>query len=212
MLIYKKLNHLVHHERNDQYHDFRRIVINNPNFDSIKSDILRTFVDSYTIMPSLLQESNSKNNQNDFRNNFMNNQNNFMNNRSKLMNNQSKSPINVMNLLYDYDNEHDHLFDFNNLLPNGKSFFTSLANNKHNDEIVPFLLDHGVDHKKPDSNGIFPFEFALMLDSNECALELINSDNIDLTQKIQIKYDNEKDASNPKYTTYLHLAASSRLP
>lgn len=118
-----------------------------------------------------------------------------------------KSPIKIMKMLYDYDSEHDHLIDFKKLLPNGKTFFTSLnGKSQFNGEIVHFFLSHGVDPNKPDSNGIFPLEAALNFESIESAIELIKSNKIDFKQKIKIKNSkSEKD----EYTTYLHLAAQS---
>ena len=202
-------------------------ILKNPKFDSKKSDILKAFVDSYSVTLSIsktMQNQNANiNNPNNMMfnpnnmmfnpNNMMFNQNNVMNNQNNLINtnltdNQKQSPINVMNELYEYDKEHDHLIDFNTLLPNGKSFFTSMeSNNEYNGEITRFLLDHGADPNKPDSKGILPLEAAFNHSSNDCAFELINSNRINLTQKIKITYFKECDPSNPKYTTYLHLAA-----
>ena len=146
----------------------------------------------------------------------MNNQNrNNQNNaaQANVNDNESKSPIAVMDRLYEYDKGHDHLIDFHKLLPNGKSFFTSLIKyNDFNDEVTRFFLDHGVDPNKPDSNDIFPLEAALLSDSNDIAIQLINSGKVDFTQKIKVHYDDEGDQTNPKYTTYLHLAARFSSP
>lgn len=119
----------------------------------------------------------------------------------------NKSPINIMNLLYKYDKDHHNSIDFNNLLPNGKSFYTSLFDsNIYNDDICHFFLTHGVDPNKPDMNGVYPLEAAINFEYSGAAFELINSGKIDFNQKIKIK---NIDSEKPKYTTYIHMAAAS---
>lgn len=126
-----------------------------------------------------------------------------------IINNNSES-ANIMNELYNYDKEHDHLIDFTKLLPNGKSFFTLIAStllfqNEGDDcddidyvskkdlngvgDIVLFLLNNGVDPNIPDEDNFLPLEYAMLLNSYDFAHLLIQSNRIDFTQKVAIKED-----------------------
>lgn len=158
------------------------------------------------------------------------------------INKNNDDSVSIMNKLYDYDSKHDHFIDFSKLLPNGKSFFTSIASNylfDNEDEdvddfivivpdlsgvegIVNFLLDHGVDPNEKDKDDFSPFEYAILLNSSEFVHSLIHSNKVDFSQKVLVKrnffriYDNQYDdllqPSDSKIKTYLHLAARSKNP
>ena len=91
-----------------------------------------------------------------------------------------------MNKLLNYDKENSHLIHLNELLPDGRSFFTSIYSNYDEiDEVCNFLLDHGVDPNIPDKNGFYPLEYAITLDSIDFICVLINTNKIDFTQIVE---------------------------
>ncbi|KAK8842518.1 hypothetical protein M9Y10_026110 [Tritrichomonas musculus] len=125
-------------------------------------------------------------------------------------NDEDESLIQVMNKLYEYDKEHDNLIDFSKLLPSGKSFLTAFQSNTGSEEeAINFLLDHGCDPDEPDKYNVFPLQNAINSKLIGVINALVDSDKIDLQKQIPLLNDNEKDSSaKPKYTTYLHIAAS----
>ena len=71
-----------------------------------------------------------------------------------------------MNQLYEFDHSHYLLIAFNNLLPDGKSFFTSIEKDiTYINEVIDFLLDQNVDPNKPDKNGSYPLQKEIELSS-----------------------------------------------
>ena len=169
-------------------------ILNDPKFDSKKSDILNCFVQSYTVINDLSSYYHNNNNGDN-------------------ENQVDKSPITIMNQLCEYDKNHLNLIDFTKLLPNGKSFFTVIQRKSNYDKkICDFLLEHGCDPNEPDEDGIYPLSKAISIDSIEFVNALIDSGKVDLTKKIpynNIDRDpslNHPNRKIPKYTTYLHLA------
>ena len=201
-------------------------LLNNENFDSKKFNLVQAFVDSYSI------HNNDKNiiiDENTF--SPINIQmekilkdNDFINNNIANM----KSPMNVMNILYNYDLQHDHLIDFSNLLSNGKSFFTSIyTQSEFVGDIVNFFLANGCDPNKPDKFNVYPLEYAINKNSNVFVMNLMNSNQIDYSVEIcstesvtlvtEYKYllqsinreENKKIPNDVKGITFLHLAVIS---
>lgn len=81
-------------------------IINNPDFDSKKSDIVQAFRLCYSLPTKC----------------------NFINNFFHIVGNFVPFQINqVMAKLYSFDKEHDHLINFNELLENGNSYFTDVS-------------------------------------------------------------------------------------
>lgn len=122
--------------------------------------------------------------------------------------NNNEESMNIINELYNYDKENDHLIDFTKLLPNGKSFFTSIASTNlfeteedgfddldyvnqkdltNVSEIANFLIEHGANPDEPDDEGFLPLEYAILLNSFEFVNVLINSNKIDYSQKVSTK-------------------------
>lgn len=103
--------------------------------------------------------------------------------------------IEVMNLILDFDKQHANLINFKELLENGQSFFTVFFHDfKFIDKVSGFLLDQGVDPNAPDKFNQYPLENAIKLNSLNFVNSLLNSNKINLQQKI-------------KEETYLHIAA-----
>lgn len=120
----------------------------------------------------------------------------------------------VINRLYEYDAAHDHLIDFNKLLPNGKSFFTSISQSFDGiEKVSDFLLNHGADPNLPDINKCYPLMNAIEMDIEPLFLSLIESNKIDFSLKIPVDRFNNDNNSNEQravnFTTYLHIAAKS---
>ncbi|KAK8840572.1 hypothetical protein M9Y10_030782 [Tritrichomonas musculus] len=112
--------------------------------------------------------------------------------------------VGIMEVICQYDKEHDHLIDFNNLLPNGKSFYTSINRQiKNIGELATFFLKNGVDPNMPDERGIYPLEYAIGISSLEFVQVLILSGKIDFT----IRLKNNIFSMSQNNQTYLHLAA-----
>ena len=102
----------------------------------------------------------------------------------------------MMSKIYNYDKKHSHLIDFTKLLPNGKSFFTSIS--KDCSEIssaVEFLIKHDAYPNVPDKDGIYPLEYAIKINSLPFIKSLIDSNIINFQQLV-------------KGNTYLHIAAA----
>ena len=107
------------------------------------------------------------------------------NNKSVL----SKFEVIVINKLFEYDENHDKLIDFCHLLPNWKSFFTSLnfkrATDKEVKKLITFFLNNGVDPNKPDKNSVYPLEHAIKLSCFPFVGALIESGEIYFTITIK---------------------------
>ena len=165
-------------------------ILDNSNFDSNNLQVLDAFVQSYSC-PSEKRSRNRNWNRNRNRNNNWG----FHNVNHAVPNGIGRQGtiIEIMNQIFDYDEEHSHLIDFTKLLPNGKSFFTSLTNNISED-IIEFLIIHGADPNMPDKNGISPLEHAIILKSAIFAKKLIDTNKI-IFSKLE------------KCNSYLHIAA-----
>ncbi|KAK8880443.1 hypothetical protein M9Y10_003117 [Tritrichomonas musculus] len=152
--------------------EFFSKILNSDTFDSHKSDILDSFIKaSYLNCDFTNQDQNRKI--------------------------EFSARIDIMDELLDYDENHFHLINMNNLLPNGKSFFTSINCDCQNlEDIVQYYLVHGVDPNMPDSFGVYPLEYAILNRSYCFFRNLLNSNRIDMS--VRLKKNNQ---------TYLHLAA-----
>ena len=171
-------------------------VFNHKTFDSRKSNNQDSFVDAYKNMRS------------------------FKLNKISFI--DEENVVTVMNKIFDYNKEHNHLINFSKLLPDGKSFFTSIASNFSNiDKVVEFLLDHGGDPNAPDIYNVYPLEKAISIHSFQFANALIKTNKIDYSVKIPKKEDttrfffssvksNKKQNNTVGYTTYLHLAVKDQ--
>ncbi|KAK8842926.1 hypothetical protein M9Y10_025792 [Tritrichomonas musculus] len=126
--------------------------------------------------------------------------------------------LDIMNQLYEYDSNHKKLINLNKILPNGKSFFTSIPPRFDNIEnLVNFFLDHGADPNIPDSQGVYPLEYAILEMATPFVIALLDSGKVDYSVKCKGNYipltsSNAKIMS--RYQTdsmksYLHLAARS---
>ena len=59
-----------------------------------------------------------------------------------------------MNELYEYDEN-------NEILPSGKTYFTSIDQSiKNIDQVIYISIEHGTYPNFPDSNGVYPIEYA----------------------------------------------------
>lgn len=148
------------------------------NFDSIRSDLLNAFVKTFSFDSN---ESKKKNQ-------FNNNQNNNL---------EERALFSSMVLMYEYDDEHEHLIDFSKLLPNGLSFFTSIfINCREIESVVEFLINHGVDPDFPDQRNVYPLEQAIKINSYQFAHLLIETNRNDFNRLFSYGFN------------YLHLAAN----
>ncbi|KAK8872160.1 hypothetical protein M9Y10_007922 [Tritrichomonas musculus] len=121
---------------------------------------------------------------------------------------QITAPIDIMNELYEYDQKHDKLIDMDKLLPNGKSYFTSIPLNLSNTKnVVNFFLEHGSDPNAPDKNGVYPLQYAISINSREFIFALVDSKKVDINKRIT--YKNELDFTDSISQTYLHMLAKS---
>ena len=181
--------------------DIMTEILNHPNFDSKKSDILSAFIESFGDFNQIQIKSSRK--------------------IAKSMKANNKiSPIETMNILCDFDRSHDHLIDFTKLLPNGKSFFTICKyGDSYDSDICDFFLLNGCDPNQPDADGIFPLEFSIF-NSMGFFYSLIESNLIDYTKQIPLNNNNilnicmDEITDDPlvfglNYTTYLHMAFAS---
>lgn len=110
----------------------------------------------------------------------------------------------MLNMIIEYDDKHDYQIKFDQLLPNGESFFTIKQKPmphgiKH---YVSFFIEKGVDPNVPNKYGIYPLEFAMETNSVDLFDSLIDSQRIDFSQKIRNKMQ-----TGSKFILYLHLAA-----
>ena len=237
------------------------LIINHPSFDRTKSRLIKSIFaaiedDQYEIFVKLIKSIDNDVNICDSNRKFLLN---FAieNKRTKIAkyildcpnldtnnidilevfsfyvkNNNDESLI-MMNKIYNYDQEHCKVIDFNKLLPTGESFFTLIASQQFNDndlisivinssnagEIASFLIDHGVDPNAPDKNGFYPLEYAILLESADFVRALLNSNQINLSQIVELKSNSIRicehqlegclKASSAKKKTFLHIAARS---
>lgn len=125
-----------------------------------------------------------------------------------------------------FDKNHWQQIHFDQLLPNGQSFFTHIEMSKPANTAVDslhhslsaqtvkkdvsyplfirFLLDEGVDPNKPDLFGVYPLQYAILKRNFHVVDALIQSRKIDYS----IRTINSKAIANG---TYLHLAAFTSL-
>lgn len=150
-------------------------IVNHSNFNPVKSELFQAFlIASYIDEETEVAES-------------------------------SEAMINIMNILCKYDSENGKLIRFDNLLPNGKSYFTSIDGNLKNlQELVAFFLDHNVDVNAPDTNGVYPLEYAIGINSFNFVKTLIKSRKVDFSKRLNQKSSSFMGGNNQ---TYLHLAA-----
>lgn len=112
---------------------------------------------------------------------------------------EKSSIIEIMEQIIKYDEEHEKLIKFGELLPNGKSFITSIFSNYSEiKEVVEFLLLHGVDVNQTDKELISPLEHAIKINSIELVQVLVDTNKIEFQSQIKNGF------------TYLHLAASNK--
>lgn len=122
----------------------------------------------------------------------------------KLINNlvNETKILRLMKILVDYDKQHEHLIDFSQLLPDGKSYFTSIPIKLlSNVEIIHFFIDQGVDMNAPDKFGQYPLEFGINSFSSKIVHIFLSSNKIDLTRRI---------TNEGRTQTYLQIAIKSR--
>ena len=109
------------------------------------------------------------------------------------------SVIETMTKLLDYDLNHDHLINFDQLLQSGKSYFIVFPSNYSDiGAVCQFLIQHGVDPNKMDKNGVYPLEIAIKINSIDFATSLVNSDKIDFNTKLKNGF------------SFLHIAAQNK--
>ena len=120
--------------------------------------------------------------------------------------------ISVINKLYEYDQSHERLIDFSQLLPNGETFFSSFtADFQGIEKVSSFLLSHGADPNVQSIKKVYPLERAILIDSFQLVLSLIETNKIDYSVKIP-REPKEQGECNESFNTYLHLAACSSNP
>ncbi|KAK8894591.1 hypothetical protein M9Y10_023027 [Tritrichomonas musculus] len=108
--------------------------------------------------------------------------------------------IEMIEKIYNYDNEHDHIINFDKFFQNGRSFFTVIVNDfPEISEVCDFLIEHGADPNKADKNGNYPLEHAIRINSLGMATSLLNSNKFNLNQ-------------TKNGFSYLHLAAQNKDP
>lgn len=179
-------------------------ILAHPNFDPIKSSIYDTFIKCATkideqnnrvVRPIPYGYNDDDNDDNDGDDNDNEN--------------DGDSVFNILEDLLQYDQKHSHLIDCNKLLPNGKSFFTLKKNSLQIENYVDFFIEHGADPNIPDKEGIYPLEHAIKLNSKGFVSSLIESEKVDLNQKIQVKNSSSSNDGNKSLVSYLHIAAES---
>ena len=93
-----------------------------------------------------------------------------------LENKKISSFIKVLNIILEYDEKHEHLIKMNELLPNGKTFFTIIESDFNEiSKLVNFLIEKGCDPNKPDKNNIYPLEKSIEISSIDYFTILLNS-------------------------------------
>lgn len=90
----------------------------------------------------------------------------------------------ILNKIIQYDESHHHEINFNEMLPNGCSYLTSLHYMNFYEPIVNFFLDHGCDPNLPDSNGVYPLEHSILNGLYGLPEILIKTWKIDLSVKV----------------------------
>ena len=130
-----------------------------------------------------------------------------------------QSKFNIINQLYDYDKEHGNLIRFNEVLHTGRTYYTSIVPTTSGIErLVDFCLEHGADPNIHDSNGVYPLEHAMQINSYDFVNALVRSNKIDYSIRCEgqlLYYTGTpskvslKNAIKGKKKTYLHLAARS---
>ena len=113
---------------------------------------------------------------------------------------------NMLDFLLEHDK--NHLINFSQLLPNGKSYFTvdSLNKTYNIGSVVSYLLSHGADPNLPDRFGLYPLQFAIESNNYAFAAALLDSKEIDLSKKINFSEKYDKYVLTNVTSTYLHLA------
>lgn len=129
----------------------------------------------------------------------------------------------IANNILEFDAKNTHLIDFH-----GSSYFFIFDYAIYRNYIIgisyekiEFLLDHGADPNVPNENGVYPFAYAIHINSKPYVSALLKSNKVDLTKHITAERKKvgflsngvsdfkEKVNFTAKYTTYLHLAAKS---
>lgn len=114
--------------------------------------------------------------------------------------------IDMLDFLLEHDDK--HLINFSELLPNGKSFFTTLSPSASNlKDVIIYLLNHGADPNFPDKFGEYPFQYAIDTLNIQFAEILLYSKEIDLSQRIHFSEKYDDYVSTDVTSTYLHFAA-----
>lgn len=92
--------------------------------------------------------------------------------------------INQMGELCDFDETHENLIKFNEYLPSGKTFFTSISWSCQNiGAVVNFLVGRGADPNLPDMNGVYPVEYCFQMGNQDFMTSMMHLHNIDLSVK-----------------------------
>ena len=165
-------------------------IINDKSFDCQKNDIVKSFLQTFTFNEP--EENQYPEERNQYANNY------------RVLFDAS---LKTMDLLYQYDVKHQHLIDFNKLLPSGKSFFTILPSNLNNsDGVAALLLKYGVDPDAPDNFGDYPLKYVIQKELHGAAHVLISSGKVDLMRKNTL-IEPQFFMSNSEGATYLHFAA-----
>lgn len=169
-------------------------ILNNQSFDSQKSQLVSAFMkaglfyhcdETYETgeiikikknMPlavfgtprfGLPNNTNNNNNNNNNANNF-----GFVPN----------ALIAQMNELYDFDENNDKLIKLNESFPSGKTYFTSIGQEIPNiNQVVNFLIEHDADPNLPDSNGVYPIEYAALMNDQQFINSMIHLNDINLS-------------------------------
>ena len=163
-------------------------ILSDEKFDSSKSNIVEAFVKTYS-NPRVKKIHNLQKAMIKYKiiNKYI---------LLDLIESQTLDVIKLMIKLFEYDKKHDNLIDFNKLLPNGKSYFTSYTCYFNGlEQIFDFLLKNGIDPNMPDSNHLYPLEMAILDNSPELVKYFINTNKIDYSIKIPIlkKYRFKKE-------------------
>ena len=189
-----------------------KIILQNPNFDSSKSDILNAFligllnIDKQKAEDHIIYEDEEDDDEE-----FVINSDVDFQEVQQITEVQDKriEKFDILNVLIEFDKEHNNLIDMKKLLPNGKSFFTYRKKISNAKEYVMFLIDHGADPNLLDDNGNYPLMKAIDLDSLDMVKSLLNSNKVNLSQKvIKIRsfVHDDLTVTEKTKTTYLHLA------
>lgn len=162
-----------------------KLVNNVVNIKNYKEESIFTSAvmnNSGDILDEILQYPNFDSNNHQIVDDFIN-----------LLCNNKEPSIEIMDKILNYDKDHSHLIDFNKLLHNGKTYFTSITNIEYED-IPNLLLENGADPNLPDKFGVYPLEHAIKIQSLPFVASLVNSNKINFAQL-------------PNGDTYLHISA-----